>query len=421
MKLFFLAILFSFTCILSSCGKGIAGGPGISLNPILSGTVSVSLIKQNFLQPFSVLSPIPAPYRVTTAVGANTKTQLKSLKYYFIEVQICKDLTTTGTAYNNPSGCISLYKGSDSGYNTYLAASALADTDPSHYVDIVDMATTKAKLNQGLASNPGEYNYGVITWYRPLKVKAEVTLNDNTVLVTKPGTETSTGTDANGFGQYYTEATSLSGSAGTSEEAIVTLNNGGNWFKFQNTFKYDGTEPMTLDLVFNPESIIKGSSSTSNYSLREPQSGNAAGKGLNIPALDLSPVVHKASETTKKESYLIHASKADIRLELYYINEDTAKTIYGADIKSVYTASTSENVMDPGRVSFIQTNANATLDFQDYAKSAMISGFARLTTEGQTGSVTLKCSNTSVSQSSICADSTDVSVSYELSKIVTVQ
>lgn len=402
--------------LLSSCGKGIAGGPGISLNPILSGTVSTSLVKQNFMEPFSVLSPVPAPYRVTTAVGTNTKAQLKSLKFYFIEVQICNGLTTTGSGYNNPTGCVSLYKSSDAGYSTYLAAAATADTDPTHYVDLVDMPTAKAKLNQSLASNAGEYNYGVITWYRPLKVKAEVTLNDNSVLVTKPGTETSTGSDSNGFGQYYTLASSLSGAAGTSEEAVVTLNNGGNWFKFQNTFKYDGTEPMTLDLVFNPESIIKGSSSASNYSLRD-----TSGRALNIPALDLSPVVHKASETTKKESYLIHASKADIRLELYYINEDSTKTIYGADIKSVYTASTSENVMDPNKISFLQTNANSTIDFQDYSKAAMISGFTRLTTVGQTGTVTLNCSNASLSQSSICASTTDVAVSYELSKIVTVQ
>jgi len=66
------------------------------------------------------------------------------------------------------------------------------------------------------------------------------------------------------------------------EKAVVILGNGGNWFKFQNPLDIsqediDEKRQWVLDLVFNPEGIVKGFSgdgSTRGNIREQSEAGN---------------------------------------------------------------------------------------------------------------------------------------------------
>ena len=106
------------------------------------------------------------------------------------------------------------------------------------------------------------YNYGIITWSLPIKVKATLPLGDGTFLYTHDGETLSETIGNDNFVRYYTKASSSLG-VGPAEEAVVLLGNGGNWFKFQNPLTVTSADveerrQWVLDLVFNPEGIVKG-------------------------------------------------------------------------------------------------------------------------------------------------------------------
>ncbi len=416
---FFLIALFSSL----GCGKGLMGGAGIDLNilnPSATSLVQLSALEREqnhwsnparfFEVGDSATHSVGAFANVSTATngeGAPT-----TLKYYIKQVRICEDLSTSGTAYNNPKKCFELYNNDNGGYDDYLAAQASADTDPAHYLDLMDTAT-KNKLNRAVTAEPGNYNWGLIDWYKPVKVKASVSVNGET-LVTKDATQTSSG------GGYNNVATSAL-NAGAATESVLVLNNGGTWFKFQNTFVIEKNpkEAFVLDLVFNPDRLIKaGNTGASNATIYD-----ASFRGIYVPMLDMTPVVHKASQVAKKESYtLTGLAKADLRLDLYYIEGDAAKTIYGVDFKSLYVAGTNENVTHPQRVAFIKDNGNGTLDFQDYQPSAILSGFTRMNAgDAGTKSATFVCQTAFTTTSTSICGSANQAVTYSAPTVSTVQ
>ena len=327
----------------------------------------------------------------TMHLGQASAAQVASLKYYFMEIQICQTLETTGTAYNNPGACLLLYTNNNGpDYNTFDAAAARAHT--TDYLDLKNPADLN-RLKQGITvseNDTGEYHYGVISWYRPIKVTASVPYLDGSgVLYTKDG-------DYNAAtGQ--TETTGLANAP--AQEAVVALQNGGNWFKFQNPFVITDADindktDFTIDLVFNPDKVVGGFSlSTRSGVLRDTTTCAA----IWAPMLDLSPVPRGLSQTTVRESYLLHQTamannKFDLRLELYSIKSDPARVIYGADLKGIMVAGSTSEAMAQ-KISFITTAADG-LQFEDYQRKAMISGFVRLDTAGQTGTANLECNGT---------------------------
>ena len=133
-------------------------------------------------------------------VGSPTAASLKSLKYYIISIQLCESLEVMGSAYNNPQGCIAIYQADVAGapdYGSYLATQAKDDNTPGRFVDLMTAAgqatlrrpvslevPIAAPLPDGGAapetdagampmSKAGVYRYGLINFYRPIKVTAE--------------------------------------------------------------------------------------------------------------------------------------------------------------------------------------------------------------------------------------------------------
>ena len=362
-----------------------------------TASTSTSTIELKIL---SSTSSASASGQLAQAIGQATATQLSSLKYFIRDIKICKTLEVNGSGYSGQSGCLSLYTASvTADYDTYLAAEALADT--TSYIDLMS-STGRAKLQKAVSlteTHVGSYNWGIIDWYRPVKVTAQVGLNDGTSLYTKTGRTTLvSGTGINAV--YVTEADNME--VGPASESIIVLPNGGNWFKFQSPFVITAEDitagtTFNLELAFNPEGIIKGytQSTQTGLGIRDPVSQSV----ILVPMLDLVPIAHKAGDLVMKESYLLKYTGAtitplNIRLELYYLSSDTAKTVYGVEGKYLYTASSTGSVGEFYKTSYVTTAADGTLEFQDWAKTSFVTGFTRLTTAGDRSTAKLSCSAT---------------------------
>lgn len=247
----------------------------------------------------------------------------------------------------------------------------------------------------------------MITWQQTIKVQASGTLSDESLRVGKDGV------DADGI------APSLVGeTADDAEVAVVSLPNGGTLFKFQNPFEMTEEDlsseaGLKIDLVFNPNDIIKGWEDTS----ADVAMQDAEGHAIHVPMLDITPVAHAGDAHAVKESYLLHAPKYDVRIELYYIDTDENKTIYGADIKTIYTDETDDAYMDPMRVSFITTHDDDTLTFEDWQNTAIVSDFTRLANVEDTGTTNLACPEYMHIEE--CSES--AVVDYELVSITTLE
>ena len=307
----------------------------------------------------------------SVAVGQNGPAELTSLKYFIRSIAICQSLTPAGSGY--------------------LADDALADS--TNYVDLLT-AEGRAALNTSITltdADVGKYKWGMIDWYRPIKFTGSVTLNNGTTLYTKAGTTALETTDT-----YLTTATDLT--TGPAEETIVVLNNGGNWFRFATAFEITQQDivdqtSFTLNLVFNPTGIIKGYQSSSRTGLGLKDS---AGYVLNMPMLDLAPVVRASTDTVMKESYLLDYTGSTItpmqvRLELYYLLSDATKSIYGVDGKYLYNSTSTGELGDFYKTSSVSEATDGTLSFADWSGVAFLQDFTRLTNVGDTGTANLNC------------------------------
>jgi len=330
--------------------------------------------------------------------GGSGTSGLTSLKYYINSIQICKNMTPSGTAFTNQSGCIELYRGGNDSHISsngstpdYAAAMTYAKTLTSGYVDLLD-STALATLNGSAtlkSGDGGDYKWGLINWGYPIKVKGSVTMSDGTVLYTHDGTYSNYSGSSGGL---TTSSTSFS--TGPADEAVISLPNGGTWFAFQTAFHVDETKSYSVDLVFNPSGILKAINPAASNSPPLKDSSIS----MSIPFLNLSPVPHQASDTVSKETYIAQvdasSSHFDIRLELYYVSSDTSKTIYGVDAQTISRASTSsDSFSDFPKVSYVESSSG-TVTFEDYSQAAILSGFTRKSTAGETTTATLSCATT---------------------------
>ncbi|MBC8071566.1 MAG: hypothetical protein IAG13_24785 [Deltaproteobacteria bacterium] len=380
---------------LTSSGSARAGlAPGLTTAPV-AGHAGGSLADapQDDVLP-SVPSTCMGP---TTPIGQASATELESLRYYISSIMLCESLDTVGTSWGNPSGCLTLYQATEmQDYASFGADEARAH--PELYVDLLDPSTL-AGLNQPIAIGPEavrQYNYGVINWYRPVMVRASVTLDtgggDPITVFTSDGTVVE---DPMFPGAFTNEIVDLT--AGPASDGVAMLSNGGNWFKFQHPFEItqddlDAGTDYTLDLVFDPDRIISGM----NCTTRGTAFKDEAGRAIFVPLLELSPVPRASDDSTWRETYLIHvddpqlSSAFDLRLELYSRTDDPERTIYGADLKGLIAAGTTNEPLAQ-KVSFVVDDAEGLVELQDYAGAAMVSGLARLDTVGDAGTLTIPC------------------------------
>ncbi len=413
---------------ITGCGSGILGAKGGTLTPnIISGVTPAAALSLNSRA--ITLSPLDdagspfrdffevagyMPYAATSTdgtVGATTAASLKSLKYFIQGIQLCQTMTITGSAYSNASGCIDLYTGpvgnnDQSLYNSYTITEALADTDSSRWIDLMS-ATDQAKLKKGITvtlAMKGSYKYGKIDFFRPIKTTAEFPLIGGGTYYSKASTAVAR--DNNEIGLQVESASVGDMTTGPAEETVYMMNNGGVWFPFVKDFEITDDDiknqtNVSMDLVFNPADFGKASKAAGTC---DPTADNknafiydkANCITMNMPYVRMNPVPRKGGEKTYKETYLIDygtgTSNSKVRMELYYVNSDTEKSIRGVDSTVVLgTGATSEpsNVINGYYVNQTGTIAgnNATVEIQDYQKSPVLTGLVRRTN----GTATLSC------------------------------
>lgn len=333
---------------------------------------------------------------------------LESLEYYIFSVQICESMVASGSGFNNPSGCLELYSGDHAALNYDLEGdwTSLAETARSSNVGFVDLLDPASRATLG-GTTPLEtrdvrsYHYGIITWSLPIKVKATIPLGDGTFLYTHDGVTRVQTIGVDSFRDYYT-APDTALDVAPADKAVVILGNGGNWFKFQNPLNItqadiDEKRQWVLDLVFNPEGIVKGFSGdgSTRGNIREQSEAGASLRGINVPMLDLAPVPHRAAEQVVRESYIaslnVNGSAFDARLELYSVDGDPNHSVYGVDVKTLVTPLGTSVPPEMTKISAIVTENDGTLSFRSFNDTPVISGFRRVAEEFGTTHASIRC------------------------------
>lgn len=341
--------------------------------------------------------------------GGAVRPGLESLEYYITSVQICEELQASGSGFNNPANCLELYRGADTPQLQYALDGdwrPLADAARAMTTGFVDLLSPsgRATLNATTAltdAHVRSYNYGIITWSLPIKVKGSVPLADGTFLYTHDGTTDYETIGVDNYRHYFTTpGTAMN--VPPAEKAVVLLPNGGNWFKFQNPLDITAADiserrQWVLDLVFNPEGIVKGfaGDGISQSNLQERDGSGNVVRAITVPMLDLAPIPHRADEQVVRESYLaslaVGSQAFDVRLELYSIEGDPDRTIYGVDLKTLVTAASTNVPTEMNKVSYVVAESDGSVTFQSYNQSPIISGFERVGDVFETTTASISC------------------------------
>lgn len=333
---------------------------------------------------------------------------LESLEYYIFSIQICESMQIAGSGFNNPSGCLELYRGDEAAFAYELDAdwSPLADRareNGSGFVNLVSPAAREALSRTTTigSEHVRSYHYGIITWALPIKVRATLALGDGSLLYTHDGQTTFETIGADEYRDYFTiPATSLQ--TPPAQTAVILHGNGGNWFRFQNPLTITSADieerrSWVLDLVFNPEGIVKGfaGDGIGGGNLRERDEQGFTLRSITVPMLDLAPVPHRADQEVVRESYRgsvdLGSDAFDVRLELYSIEGDPNATIYGVDVKSLVTPASRRVPPELAKISFVTAEQDGSLSFQSFTQAPIISGFQRVSEPLATTGATLKC------------------------------
>lgn len=409
---FILAVLVTFTPALG-CGKK-KSDDGAKVNASIRSASSAALLLSEGGQDLVANG--------SANMGQASAANLKSLKYYISGISICKDMTLTGgTSFNNPTGCFSVYQPEVSQDPNYAYQ---PDTDYSHlgdvargsangFIDLMD-PTSRAKLSTTTnitEDDAGDYNYGIITWYPVVKMTAEVPAGSSPSGYLRTADGVSSG--SRGFGTDFTGDFSA---VEVASEAVVVLGNGGNWFRFQKPLTIteddvDNKAAFALDLTFNPDGLVKAYVAgygdgcgvcTLKDTVANPVNPNSGSGNMFVPPpqISLIPIAHKADDKVMKEVYVasVEGSNSqgvdafDLRVELYYLNSDASKSIYGAEVHTLINASSTSFVNDFSKISFIKTNDDGSVELQKHDAETVLSSLTRLSSVGEESTATIKCS-----------------------------
>jgi hypothetical protein len=363
-------------------------------------------------------------------VGTPTASTLQSLKYYITSIQLCEDVELMGSGFSSTAGCINLYQNmtpESPNYDTYLVTQALADTTEGRYIDLMSadgqaalrrpvtlqlpiadeaVATLEASdedagVPEAPARQPGVYRFGLINFYRPIKVKAEFPIvgEPGEYFRTKAVTQPISNTPPGGMPSERVEIGDTT--AGATQETTYMLNNGGVLFVFQKPFvitqdDVDNEAEILIDLVFNPESFGQAyKTGDCQNDLRTVVCDPENDVALEMPFVRMSPVPRKQGQKTYKETYLVdYDASSKLRIELYYNDADEQASIQGVDTAIVYTSApaggapsfntvASNFVTQQGSV----PNNDASVSLLDYQRQTNLEGLIRR----QAGTLTIHC------------------------------
>ena len=366
---------------------------------------------------------------LTATAGQTTATSLKSLKYYVQNVQICQNVETQGSGFSGTSGCVTIYSNPDANqdaYQNYDITTSMADTSEDHWIDFMS-ETSRAKLAASpvtlTTDNVGDYKFGLINFMKTIKIDAEYKdAAGVTRFYTKTPTTAEIITDApDSFGKkQHLTFSSTDPTVGPSSEMTVMNNNGGTLFRFLKPLSITSDDitnntGFKIDFVFNPTNY-SGAWGGSGSNCTDGIAPNICG-GYDVPMGKLAPVPHKDGEAIKKEIYVVNnfTTNGDMRIELYYNDSDTAKSIMGVDrsivIKSGATSPTDMGIPYLYRAS---EDANGVVTFYDY--NAATNDMTRSVVEGFTrrvsGTAVFPCPGAGAFGNQCASGSGSVSLNY---------
>lgn len=254
--------------------------------------------------------------------------------------------------------------------------------------------------SDGGTSPAGAYRFGLINFYRPIKVTAEFPVlgqpdqRFRTRAVQQVVDTTRSGAQFNSEQVLIGDTTS-----GPTEETTYMLNNGGALFTFQKPFvvtqaDVDAQAEIKVDLVFNPDSFGQAYETASCAHNQDSAICDPANNVvIDMPYVRMNPVPRKSGEKTRKETYLMdYEDGAKLRIELYYNDADLEAGVQGVDAAVVYDASAVmplNNVIASNYVSqagSVLTN-DASVTLMDYQHTPNLDGLIRR----QDGTVTVHC------------------------------
>lgn len=388
-SILFLALAF----LLTACG-----GTGVVRSKI---TTSVKLASETVENQLYSLSPVHRLRRNLFDGGQASAGELESLKYFITNIALCQSMTISGSGFSNASGCINIYSvnpGDEYTYHLDESWEEIADVaraDQSNFIDLMD-AQARAALTSNVsidAQHLGSYQWGYINWAPVVKVKASVEGNSQTFR-TIDGVTTVGGLD------YVTTAAQSFTSPGAAEEAVIVLNNGGNWFKAQSALEItqadvDAGTQFAVDLTFNPEGLIKAYTADNSCSVCALK--DVDGNQFSVPMLAVIPVLRKATEATKVQTYVASVSGTnsqgtdnfDVRMDIYSAGDDGS--VRGIDIHSLFNEDTATFVYDFSKVSYVRDAEDGSLNFLSWNEGPLVTGFEQLESVGESITVTLHC------------------------------
>ncbi|MEY4064686.1 MAG: hypothetical protein RIR26_894 [Pseudomonadota bacterium] len=347
---------------------------------------------------------------------ASSGAGLESLKLQIGSIIICKGMTFNGTAISQTDGCLTLYSynSTEPDINNTMdtgksIAAALKSDDG--YIDILN-ATDREKLNKSVqitAADAREYSFGLISWAPPVKAKATLSnpADGQPVLYTRAGTAGQC--KVNELTYTCVRTTTPLTTTGAQEAVFINSENVG--FKFQKPFVITADDiasrkEFNLKLAFNPQGLIQGVVAPGATNFPPLVDGTAddgrnnVGNTISLVGAQVAPVFYSATAKVMRESYSAVLPENgngngtyQLRVEFYYVSDDSQKSIQGVSTATLPTADTVSYLTGFHRIYSIKENTDTSLDLLNYEAKTKIASFLRTNTVGQTTTAKVECTS----------------------------
>lgn len=354
-------------------------------------------------------------------VGGGAAEGLESFQVAIEAVFMARDITITGSAWSNPRGFLGFYRAEGlmaAGHNVITGANALDAANDRFYVDFMTAAGRERIANTATYTEGelGEYNFVIVNWAQPFRVRGSVDLGDGRKVYTKAGS--------------YDEARGATVAAsdmftGPAETSVAVKNNGGAWFRLlrplvltsadfdttklvHDTTRLDSSGHvvdtlvpagrLNVMLVYNPEGFLTAWD-TAYASSEGPSNAEITGPGgignIHVPFLDATVVPFRTGEEVWRETYLFTGSDPEqaafgfrTRFELYTVGDN----VVAASIRGL-VGPEGEAPLESNNVFFVEYGTAGALEIQSHDHSSLIGGFRRLAAPGAAGVADLTLGN----------------------------
>lgn len=330
------------------------------------------------------------------SVGYAQASGVTAFKVFITSIYLAQTATLTSAGPTNPSGEFEIY--SYAGATPADPSTYDGTTDTAGYIDLMDPTalatlTTNATIT---AAQEGTYKYIVVYAENPIKVTATLSLNNSTTIYTQPVIwGTSTANQAPNI---------VSTNLETSPAAEAVVGGGGSrvfTLEAPLTISASDVQNQTaykILLTFNPDGIIQAiDASTGGNGYPQIQDSAYA---IYIPPAQLTAAVCKSTESIVRETYILplsynsdaqfgsHPENYDVRLALFYVSDDTVKSVVATELTCLVNSSTT-GMIPFGRLYPPATVANISgvYSFTDGGGNPEIANFIRLTNIGDTNAI----------------------------------